>query len=252
MSTCQVIILDSRSSKEWSKACRFIVHLRVAVVTHMVNTSRSMKCFLKGTSSSPLVQFSSLSEDTNDLGDGGGTPTFLFNLANLFFRFIDLMRTVIVTESDEIKVGTSNHDVLACQYILPNSCKKLAEELVQMFILEAAVACSGVTLHPPQDDRYCWTDELYPGELDDLGRIQKKLVGFESHSPVIRSNHEILQISPMRIDTCPTLLHYHYTNMFELKTQNLKLRVDEIFAVIGEENPEPAYMAKRRREVLLQ
>ena len=29
-------------------------------------------------------------------------------------------------------------------------------------------------------------------------------------------------------------------------------RVDEIFAIIGEENPEPAYMAKRRREVLLQ
>ncbi|RVW80427.1 hypothetical protein CK203_042319 [Vitis vinifera] len=50
----------------------------VAVVTHMVNTSRSMRCFLKGTSSSPLVQFSSLSEDTNDLGDGGGTPAFLF------------------------------------------------------------------------------------------------------------------------------------------------------------------------------
>lgn len=37
-----------------------------------------MRCFLKGSRSSPLVEFSSLSEDTNDLGDGGGIPAFLF------------------------------------------------------------------------------------------------------------------------------------------------------------------------------
>lgn len=35
-----------------------------------------MRSFLKGPSSSPLVQFSSYSEDTNDTGDGGGTPVF--------------------------------------------------------------------------------------------------------------------------------------------------------------------------------
>ena len=61
----------------------------------------------------------------------------------------------------------------------------------------------------PQKDRYCWSDELYPGEFDDLGicslhskeigeLIPPKIIGFESHSLVIRSNqqpdHEILQI----------------------------------------------------------
>ncbi|KAL6311362.1 hypothetical protein AAG906_011218 [Vitis piasezkii] len=166
MSTCQVIILDSEAPKSRAKP-RFIGN----------------DCSSLWKDQSACAIFSSLSEDTNDLGDGGGTPTFLFNLANLFFWFIDLMKTVIV--------GTSNHDVLACQYIFPNSCKKLAEELVQMFILELNLKVNFAVSR----------------ELDDLGRIQKKLVGFESHSLVIRSNqsdHEILW-------------------------------VDEIFAIIGKE-----------------
>ncbi|RVW80370.1 hypothetical protein CK203_042321 [Vitis vinifera] len=206
------------------KDMTLIIHLQVAVVTHMVNTSRSMRCFLKGTSSSPLVQFSSLSEDTNDLGDGGGTPAFLFWPISSF--------------------------------------EKLAEELVQMFILELnlkrllvvellSISCE----EAPQDDRYCWSDELYPGEFDDLGicslhskeigeLIPPKIIGFESHSPVIRSNqqpdHEILQV-------------YLTTWLAEVNIDTH--RVDEIFAVIGRKCTlafhEPACMAKRR-EVLLQ
>ncbi|XP_010663267.1 uncharacterized protein LOC100251942 isoform X2 [Vitis vinifera] len=186
------------------KACMKLLKQQVAVVTHMVNTSRSMRCFLKGTSSSPLVQFSSLSEDTNDLGDGGGTPAFLFWPISSF--------------------------------------EKLAEELVQMFILELnlkrllvvellSISCE----EAPQDDRYCWSDELYPGEFDDLGicslhskeigeLIPPKIIGFESHSPVIRSNqqpdHEILQV-------------YLTTWLAEVNIDTH--RVDEIFAVIGEE-----------------
>ncbi|KAJ9678055.1 hypothetical protein PVL29_022825 [Vitis rotundifolia] len=176
-----------------SQTCRFIgndcssLWKDVAVVTHMINTNRSMRCFLKGTSSSPLVQFSSLSEDTNDLDDGGGTPAFLFWPISSF--------------------------------------EKLAEELVQMFILEQnlkrllvvellSISCE----EAPQDDRYCWTDELYPGEFDDLGicslhskeigeLVLLKIIGFGSHSPVIRSNqqpdHEILQVLPI----CRYLLH---------------------------------------------
>ncbi|PSS33508.1 hypothetical protein CEY00_Acc03895, partial [Actinidia chinensis var. chinensis] len=49
----------------------------VDVVMHMVKTSRSMRTFLKG-SSSLLVQFSSNSEDKNDHGDGGGIPVYAF------------------------------------------------------------------------------------------------------------------------------------------------------------------------------
>jgi hypothetical protein len=50
----------------------------VAAVTQMLNTSQSMRCFLKGTSNSTLVQFSGSSEDQNDTGDGGGIPVFAF------------------------------------------------------------------------------------------------------------------------------------------------------------------------------
>ncbi|XP_034672795.1 uncharacterized protein LOC117904340 isoform X2 [Vitis riparia] len=126
--------------------------------------------------------------------------------------------------------------------VFPNSCKKLAEELVQMFILELnlkrllvvellSISCEEAS----QDDRYCWSDELYPGEFDDLGicslhskeigeLIPPKIIGFESHSPVIRSNqqpdHEILQV-------------YLTTWLAEVNIDTH--RVDEIFAVIGEE-----------------
>lgn len=55
-----------------------INYLQVAVVTQMLNASRSMRCFLKGTSNSTLVQFSGSSEDQNDAGDGGGIPVFVF------------------------------------------------------------------------------------------------------------------------------------------------------------------------------
>lgn len=44
----------------------------------MVSAYRSMRCFLKGSNNSQLVQFSVGSEDTNDTGDGGGIPVFTF------------------------------------------------------------------------------------------------------------------------------------------------------------------------------
>ncbi|KAL2465175.1 hypothetical protein Adt_41026 [Abeliophyllum distichum] len=50
----------------------------VAVVTRMVNSSRSMRCYLKGSRSSPLAQFSCSSQNDNDIGDGGGLPVFTF------------------------------------------------------------------------------------------------------------------------------------------------------------------------------
>lgn len=44
----------------------------------MVNASKSMRTFLKGPSNSALVQFSSISGDQNDSGDGDGIPVFAF------------------------------------------------------------------------------------------------------------------------------------------------------------------------------
>lgn len=61
------------------------------MVNDMVKISRSMRCFLKGPSSSPLVQFSSISEDTEDTGDGGGVPVFAFMSITLFGIFSPLI-----------------------------------------------------------------------------------------------------------------------------------------------------------------
>lgn len=47
-------------------------------MTQMVNTSRCMRCYVRGTSGSPLVQFSSSCEDSNDNGDGDGIQVFAF------------------------------------------------------------------------------------------------------------------------------------------------------------------------------
>ncbi|RVW53123.1 hypothetical protein CK203_080650 [Vitis vinifera] len=112
-------------------------------------------------------------------------------------------------------VGTSNHDVLACQS---------SQTHVWLLVVELlSISCEEAS----QDNQYCC-----------------QMSCFESHSPVIRSNqqpdHEILQV-------------YLTTWLAEVNIDTH--RVDEIFAVIGEEMHvafhEPAYMAKRR-EVLLQ
>ena len=92
--------------------------------------------------------------------------------------------------------------VFACNSILIGIvCSKQRLLVVELH----SISCE----EAPQKDRYCWSDELYPGEFDDLGicslhskeigeLIPPKIIGFESHSLVIRSNqqpdHEILQI----------------------------------------------------------
>lgn len=64
------------------------IYLQVAVIIQMVVTGTSMRCFLKGSSSSPLVQFSSSSENRDDNGDGGGIPVFTFWSISSFGMFI--------------------------------------------------------------------------------------------------------------------------------------------------------------------
>ncbi|KAL6318480.1 hypothetical protein AAG906_000558 [Vitis piasezkii] len=92
-------------------------------------------------------------------------------------------------------VGTSNHDVLACQS---------SQTHVWLLVVELlSISCEEAS----QDDQYCC-----------------QMSCFESHSPVIRSNqqpdHEILQV-------------YLTTWLAEVNIDTH--RVDEIFAVIGEE-----------------
>lgn len=50
--------------------------LQVDAVCQFTKARDSMRCYLKGPSASPLVQFSQLSQDNDDPGDGGGVPVF--------------------------------------------------------------------------------------------------------------------------------------------------------------------------------
>ncbi|KAL5980534.1 hypothetical protein ACLOJK_028442 [Asimina triloba] len=59
------------------RARQKLARQQVAAVVQMVNVCRSMRCFLKGSSSSPIVQFSGEPDDSNDTGDGGGIPRSL-------------------------------------------------------------------------------------------------------------------------------------------------------------------------------
>ncbi|XVF11820.1 hypothetical protein REPUB_Repub08aG0060100 [Reevesia pubescens] len=149
----------------------------VAIVVHMVNASKSMRCFLKGASSSSLVQFSSYSEDTNDTGDCGGIAVFGFWSISSF--------------------------------------EKLAEELIQMFMLELSLKrllvlqLLSISSEVSQANQLCWSDELYPGEFGDLKvcnlyseetsePVHPRLKDRKSDMPTFQYNrqpdHEILQV----------------------------------------------------------
>ncbi|KAL7192240.1 hypothetical protein ACSBR2_024142 [Camellia fascicularis] len=174
----------------------------VAAVVHMVNTSRSMRSFIKGTSS-PLVQFSNFSEDKNDNGDGGGVPVFAFWSISNFEEF--------------------------------------ANELVQMFTLELnlkrllVVELLSISSEELPINSVSWLDELYPGEFDDLcicglyskelfEPVHPKIKGWKSDMTAEHSNfqpdHEVLQI-------------YLTTWLAEVNIDTY--RVEEILAVVGEE-----------------
>ncbi|XP_030935477.1 uncharacterized protein LOC115960659 isoform X2 [Quercus lobata] len=149
----------------------------VAAVTQMVNASKSMRTFLKGPSNSALVQFSSFSGDQNDSGDGGGIPVFAF-------------------------WSISSHE-------------QLAEELVQMFIMELnlkrllVLELLSTSCNDPQVNGLHWSDQLYPGEFDHLSMcnlfsqetcepVPPKLMDLKSDASTVRSNNqpnpEVLQV----------------------------------------------------------
>ncbi|GAB2275468.1 hypothetical protein Dimus_010226 [Dionaea muscipula] len=109
----------------------------VATVVHMINASRSMRCFSQAVKGYSLLQFSSCSDDKNDAGDGGGIPVFTFLPVSAF--------------------------------------EELAQELVEMFkwelILKRLLAVELLSIccvKTEQADRLSWSDELYQGETEEL------------------------------------------------------------------------------------
>ncbi|OVA18899.1 hypothetical protein BVC80_8939g16 [Macleaya cordata] len=178
----------------------------VVVVSHMVNVSSSMRSFVKGPTSSPFVQFSSHSEENNDNGDGGGIPVFKFCSIPYF--------------------------------------ESLAKELVQMFglelILKRMLLVELLPINceesPQQTDALSWSNELYPGEFDDLTACN--LYSEQTCEPVPpringwKSDDQITKRANVRPDQ-KALEVYLTTWLQEVKIDTL--RVDEIFAIVGEE-----------------
>ncbi|KAI6690734.1 hypothetical protein NL676_027562 [Syzygium grande] len=174
----------------------------VAAVTCMVSAYRSMRCFLKGSNNSQLVQFSVGSEDTNDTGDGGGIPVFTF-------------------------------------WSIP-SFENLAQELVEMFELELSlkrlltkefhiVGCEVL-----QSDQTSWSWELYPGEFEDFSQchlltskcelLPPRLKGCMSDIPPEQGGSQLSR---------ETLQVYLTTWLAEVNIDTY--RISEIFAIAGEE-----------------
>lgn len=176
----------------------------VGVVSHMVNDSQSMRCYMKGPSGSPLIQFSSHSESKNDLGDGGGIPVFTF-------------------------WSLSTHE-------------KLGQELVQMFASELVLKrlivlellC--ISCQEQQTDKPSWSIELYLGEFEDL-----RLSGLyceESRQPVLpringhASDTRVSEKSNIWPDR-EVLEVYLTTWLVEVNIDTH--RMEDIFSIVGEE-----------------
>jgi hypothetical protein len=52
------------------------INQQVLTVCQMAKVSKSMRCYLKGSAESPILQFCDRPEVMNDSGDGGGVPVF--------------------------------------------------------------------------------------------------------------------------------------------------------------------------------
>ncbi|XP_048130890.1 uncharacterized protein LOC115754591 isoform X3 [Rhodamnia argentea] len=126
----------------------------VTAVTYMVSASRSMRCFLKGSNNSQLVQFSVGSEDTNDTGDGGGIPVVTFwsissfeNLAQELVEMFELelsLKELYPGEFEDLSqchLLTSKCELLpprlkGCMSDIPpeQGCSQLSRETLQVYL----------------------------------------------------------------------------------------------------------------------
>ncbi|XP_006354757.1 uncharacterized protein [Solanum tuberosum] len=176
----------------------------VVVVTQMVNVSKSMRCYLKGASGTPLTEFSCFPGNLNDTGDCDGIPVFTF------LSIFDF--------------------------------EKLAEELVQMFVSETNLKrllvmeiCSIGSENFSQVDRLKWSDHFYVGEFDDLricdsnsNEVLKQLVpkveSCNSQSTTTQSSSQ-LERNVLQV--------YLTTWLAEVNVD--RFRISELLAMVSEE-----------------
>nr|XP_009792448.1 PREDICTED: uncharacterized protein LOC104239500 isoform X3 [Nicotiana sylvestris] len=186
------------------KACRKLFKQQVAVVTQMVNVSKSMRCYRKGTNGSALTEFSLFPGDQNDTGDSDGIPVFTF------WSIFDF--------------------------------EKLALELVQMFVSETNIKrllvmeiCSIGSEEFSQVDRLKWSDHFYVGEFEDLlkcnsnsnevlNQLVPRLESCNSRTSPMQSSNQ-LETNILQV--------YLTTWLAEVNVD--KFRIGELFAMVGEE-----------------
>ncbi|KAL6497346.1 hypothetical protein OROGR_029275 [Orobanche gracilis] len=161
----------------------------VSVVTHMVSSCKSMRCYFIGTSSSPLAQFSFSSEDDSNSGDCDGIPVFTFYSISSFVKRLLVMELLSIYD-EKVTAVTELH----------------------------------------------WSDEFYDGEFNELGTL--KLYSEEAHQPILpclgsckSTTTSILRPKQQRDSN--VLQVYITTWLVEANID--RCRMDEIFAIVGEE-----------------
>ncbi|WJX90078.1 hypothetical protein P8452_72013 [Trifolium repens] len=175
----------------------------VAVVSKMINVSRSMKCFFRGSNNSPLLQFSFYSKDPSDSGDGGGIPVFAF-------------------------FSISSHE-------------KLVEELVQMFKLELCLKrllvleFISIGYDASQVNQLHWSAQLYADELKDFSdcNLFCEVTGGPV-PPRLKDGKFDMGALTFNSQPNPEVFQVHLTSwLAEVNINNS--RVNEIFSIVGEE-----------------
>ncbi|KAL0926055.1 hypothetical protein M5K25_004436 [Dendrobium thyrsiflorum] len=211
------VLMDIPGIKE--KACHKLVHKQyfcrrklissykdmVVAVNDLGKASYSMRCYLKGSDSNPIIQYCNHQEDPSDSGDGGGIPVFSF-------LSISIM-------------------------------ENLAQELVDMFKRELSLKrflviglLSIIGTEDGGKDVLDWSNELYLGEFDDLrssGMLKQD--GFHPVSPQIKEyqSSNPLNRTSIKSPNHNTLEVYLTTWISDL---NINMhRVKEIFSVVEEE-----------------
>ncbi|XP_057805091.1 uncharacterized protein LOC131020354 [Salvia miltiorrhiza] len=176
----------------------------VGVLTDMVKICKSMRCYLRGTSNSPLAQFSFSSEDGSDSGDCGGIPVFTFcSIASFEALALEIARMFI----SEL-----------------NLKRLLVVEFLSIYDEKVAEAMG-----------LQWSDELYEGEFDDLATLN--LYSAETQKPNLPSlrhcNSSTSNMQSKRQQDSNVLQIYITTWLAEVNID--KCRVEEIFGIAGGE-----------------
>ncbi|KHN18344.1 hypothetical protein glysoja_006757 [Glycine soja] len=172
----------------------------VGIVSDMINVSRSMKCFFKGSNNSSLLHFSYNSADQSDSGDGGGIPAFTFYSI------------------------TSHGKENFTEYIL------FLFDRVRLLVLEFM----SISYDTSAVKQLHWSTQLYDDEFKDLRDCNLYCV--VTHGPVPpRLRDGKSGIDALRFDNQPNpeVLQVYLTTW--LAEVNMSLPMNEIFAIVGEE-----------------